>query len=162
MFKVTEIQELELILEGVKYIWCRWRLSGVFIVNFEHISHLALVFLLLTLRGKCRLGSFCNLLSLISPLNQISRNFSICNKSTKDLYIVCSIWLTLSTNSADIGIFDAFSISFMGNNRTGEPLAHYIRENCSLCRKNSCQNVAVQRGVNYHDSSEKYIVFLQF
>ena len=26
--------------------WCR---SGVFIVNFEHISHLALVFLLLTL-----------------------------------------------------------------------------------------------------------------
>ena len=26
-----------------------WRRSGVFIVNFEHISHLALVFLLLTL-----------------------------------------------------------------------------------------------------------------
>ena len=26
------------------------RLSGVFIVNFEHISHLVLVFLLLTLR----------------------------------------------------------------------------------------------------------------
>ena len=26
-----------------------WRHSGVFIVNFEHISHLALVFLLLTL-----------------------------------------------------------------------------------------------------------------
>ena len=26
-----------------------WRCSGVFIVNFEHISHLALVFLLLTL-----------------------------------------------------------------------------------------------------------------
>ena len=26
-----------------------WRLSGVFIVNFEHISHLVLVFLLLTL-----------------------------------------------------------------------------------------------------------------
>ena len=28
---------------------CHWRHSGVFIVNFEHISHLALVFLLLTL-----------------------------------------------------------------------------------------------------------------
>ena len=28
---------------------CHWRRSGVFIVNFEHISHLALVFLLLTL-----------------------------------------------------------------------------------------------------------------
>ena len=27
----------------------RWRRSGVFIVNFEHISHLGLVFLLLTL-----------------------------------------------------------------------------------------------------------------
>ena len=26
-----------------------WRLSSVFIVNFEHISHLVLVFLLLTL-----------------------------------------------------------------------------------------------------------------
>ena len=28
---------------------CHWRCSAVFIVNFEHISHLALVFLLLTL-----------------------------------------------------------------------------------------------------------------
>ena len=28
---------------------CLWRRSGVFIVNFEHISHLVLVFLLLTL-----------------------------------------------------------------------------------------------------------------
>ena len=27
----------------------QWRRSGIFIVNFEHISHLALVFLLLTL-----------------------------------------------------------------------------------------------------------------
>ena len=27
----------------------QWRLSGVFIVNFEHISHLVLVFILLTL-----------------------------------------------------------------------------------------------------------------
>ena len=26
----------------------QWRRSGVFIVNFEHISHLAVVFLLLT------------------------------------------------------------------------------------------------------------------
>ena len=28
---------------------CHWRRSGFFIVNFEHISHLVLVFLLLTL-----------------------------------------------------------------------------------------------------------------
>ena len=33
-----------------------WRRSGVFNVNFEHISHLVLVFLVLTLAGKCRLG----------------------------------------------------------------------------------------------------------
>ena len=29
--------------------WCHWRPSGVFIVNFEHISHLFLVFQLLAL-----------------------------------------------------------------------------------------------------------------
>ena len=45
--------------QGVKYVQSyalktpeprQWRRSGVFIVKFEHISHLALVFLLLTLR----------------------------------------------------------------------------------------------------------------
>ena len=30
-------------------LWLRWCRSGVFIVNFEHISHLVLVFVLLTL-----------------------------------------------------------------------------------------------------------------
>ena len=29
---------------------CYWRLSSVFVINFEHISRLVLVFLLLTLR----------------------------------------------------------------------------------------------------------------
>ena len=29
---------------------CQWRRSGIFIVNFEHISHIFLVFLLLTLK----------------------------------------------------------------------------------------------------------------
>ena len=33
-----------------------WHRSGVFIANFEHISYLALVFLLLTLSSKYRLG----------------------------------------------------------------------------------------------------------
>ena len=33
-----------------------WRRSGVFIFNFEHISHLALVLLLLILNIKCRLS----------------------------------------------------------------------------------------------------------
>ena len=34
----------------------RRRCSGIFIVNFKHISRLVLVFLLLTWVGKCRLG----------------------------------------------------------------------------------------------------------
>ena len=38
---------LETLEQGVKYVQRRhWRCSGVFIVNFEHISHLAMVFLL--------------------------------------------------------------------------------------------------------------------
>ena len=37
---------IETLEQGVKY---HCRRSGVFIVNFEHISHLVLVFLLLTL-----------------------------------------------------------------------------------------------------------------
>ena len=35
-----------------------WRRSGVFNVNFEHISHLVLLFLLLTLRMQMPTGKF--------------------------------------------------------------------------------------------------------
>ena len=38
---------IETLEQGVKYV--QWRRSDVFIVNFEHISRLVLVFLLLTL-----------------------------------------------------------------------------------------------------------------
>ena len=38
---------IETLEQGVK---CQWRRFGVFIFNFEHISHLVLVLLLLTLR----------------------------------------------------------------------------------------------------------------
>ena len=38
---------IETLEQDVKYV--HWRRSGVFIVNSEHISHLVLVFLLLTL-----------------------------------------------------------------------------------------------------------------
>ena len=34
----------------------KWRRSGVFIVNFQHISHLVLLFLLLTLNMKLPAG----------------------------------------------------------------------------------------------------------
>ena len=37
---------VEALEQGVKYVQCR---SGIFIVNFEHISPLVLVFVLLTL-----------------------------------------------------------------------------------------------------------------
>ena len=41
---------IEMLEQGVNYVQiCQWRRSGVFIVNFEHISHLVLLFLLLTL-----------------------------------------------------------------------------------------------------------------
>ena len=36
---------------------CQWRHSGVFIVNFEHISHLVLVFLSLTLNKQTLTGT---------------------------------------------------------------------------------------------------------
>ena len=39
IFSTSTIKTLE---------WCHWRCSGVFIVNFEHISHHSLVFLLLS------------------------------------------------------------------------------------------------------------------
>ena len=39
---------IETLEQGVKYV-LHWRRSGVFIVNLKHISHLVLVFLLLTL-----------------------------------------------------------------------------------------------------------------
>ena len=44
---------------------CQWRRSGVFIVNFEHISHLFLVFLLLTLNNNCLRVKSCWLSSVI-------------------------------------------------------------------------------------------------
>ena len=43
-----------MILQNATDILTKWRRSGVFIVNFEHISHVFLVFLLLTLNKKKR------------------------------------------------------------------------------------------------------------
>ena len=41
-----------------KLLQCHWRLSSVFIANFEHISHFALVFLILTLSREMPAGKF--------------------------------------------------------------------------------------------------------
>ena len=42
---------IETLVQGVKYVQSirQWRLFGIFIANFEHISHLVVVLLLLTL-----------------------------------------------------------------------------------------------------------------
>ena len=40
---------IETLKKGVKYVQRHWRHSGVFIINFEHISNLFQVFLLLIL-----------------------------------------------------------------------------------------------------------------
>ena len=45
---------------------CHWRRSGIFIVNFEHISHLVLVFLLLTLNMLLPAGELLNIQPKIS------------------------------------------------------------------------------------------------
>ena len=39
------------------YTILRWRRPGIFIVNFEHISHFALLFLLLTLSRQMPAGN---------------------------------------------------------------------------------------------------------
>ena len=41
-----------------KLLQCHWRLSSVFIANFEHILHFALVFLILTLSREMPAGKF--------------------------------------------------------------------------------------------------------
>ena len=58
--------------------WCR---SGFLIVNFEHISHLVLVFLLLTLKMKLLVGVliifFTSLMWLLRFQSQIVKSFTL-------------------------------------------------------------------------------------
>ena len=65
-----------------------WRRSGVFIVNFEHISHLVLVFLLLILSRQMPAGfrDFCDL-KLKSRKKSI---FKIANIKTAKLFLFIS------------------------------------------------------------------------
>ena len=49
----------QVILQSATDILTKWRRSGVFIVNFEHILHLFLVFLFLTLNKKKNRFSKC-------------------------------------------------------------------------------------------------------
>ena len=49
-----------------------WHHSGVFVVNFEHISHFVLMFLLLTLTRQLQIG-ICSLNKLSSEINFIKK-----------------------------------------------------------------------------------------
>ena len=65
---------------------CQWRLSGVFFVNLEHISHLALVLLLLTL--NMQLPADNNYLFLVNTDNYVlSRLLNVFNLTFKPEYI---------------------------------------------------------------------------
>ena len=54
-----------------------WRRSGVFIVNFEHISYLVLVFLLLTLSRQMPTGLFINLFIPLIELKNIHEKHQV-------------------------------------------------------------------------------------
>ena len=54
------------------FIWSQWRRSGVLVVNFEHISRIALVFLLLTLNKQMSAGYFNN----VNTWSQLFRDFN--------------------------------------------------------------------------------------
>ena len=63
----------ETLEQGVKYVHlCHWRRSGVFVVNFEHILHLVLAILLLTLSNN-----FVITLYLVST--QSFRHLGLCH-----------------------------------------------------------------------------------
>ena len=46
---MNKLINLHIVISRQQHVQMYWRSSGIFIVNFEHISHLILVFLLLTL-----------------------------------------------------------------------------------------------------------------
>ena len=66
----------------------QWRRSGVFIVNFEHISHLVLVFLLLTLNMQLPAGYGLN--------NQVNFSLRMRDSLTKNIYFVTKSKIYLS------------------------------------------------------------------
>ena len=74
-----------------------WRCSGVFIVYFEHILHLSLVFLLLTLNTQMLVGSWPWPRFMTSTYRDVSRTFAkiwagtLCNNNYEPLTVVTKI-----------------------------------------------------------------------
>ena len=65
---------------------CHWHCSGIFIVNFEHTSHLVLVFLLLTLNIKLPAGIM--LISIIwQKLIWLNKHYKLLTKFWLSCYI---------------------------------------------------------------------------
>ena len=85
---------------------CQWRRSGVFIVNFEHISHIFLVFLMLTLNKQMLarkfniFDSYCYLRHCTSfwAVAVYTFNWPVVNLFQKLGWIV---WLTAPAFSCD-------------------------------------------------------------
>ena len=64
---------------------CQWHRSSVFIVKFEHISHLFIVLLLLTLNME-KFVEYCWIKILLRQLSIEQRYiFKVCTKSTKNI-----------------------------------------------------------------------------
>ena len=68
----------------------QWRHSGVFIVHFEHISYLVLVFLLLTLNRKLLAGATA------SKTSELSVSSAFCDVCCQHIFLplVDFLWLT--------------------------------------------------------------------
>ena len=70
-----------------------WRRSGFFIVNFEHISHLVLVFLLLTLSRSMPAGIKDYSFSMFAKFSQqeIRRNYGVLHSGGHPIFhrIIC-------------------------------------------------------------------------
>ena len=62
--------------------WRQWRRSGVFIVNFEHISNFFLVFLLLTL-NRLMFPAWVSVMVSCRPIKEIIEAFCLCLKRKK-------------------------------------------------------------------------------
>ena len=81
---------------------CQWCRSSVFIVNPKHISHLILVFLLLTLKIKMPAGNVFPVLRIhfnvplyfnTEPLlPRVFQNVALKQKLTKIFYFYTSLW----------------------------------------------------------------------
>ena len=73
-----------------------WRRSGIFIVNFEHVSHLVLVFLLLPSSRQITAGWFC----LLIFLNFMKKESSIKSYGIFDYFLLTYFYKVLNDQIA--------------------------------------------------------------